>query len=176
MSIKTAIFGKPKMEEICKKIANDKGLSDQEKLNKILANYIKYFNTRYVYDVNFAVFEKYYEHFTLPNGKKDGEKYAKVFNKTMAYYTMCQMVSLHKIYSSFKDINKSKLSDIQLRLVQNLEQFGKLEKEINNQTDLYSKEPKITQAFDIINDKTLKDCTNGLVSIHFFTEEKILEK
>ena len=177
MSIKTALFGEPEIEEICNKIAKNKKLTDHEKLTQIFDNYIKYFNTKYVYDVNFAVFEKYYEYFTLPNGKKDNEKYAKVFNETMRYYTLFHMETLYKFYVSFiNNVDKSRLDEKQQKLVANLELFENLEKIIYSQNNLYGKEPKVTKAFDLINDKILKDCTNGLLTINFFTKNDTLEK
>lgn len=177
MSIKTALFGEPEVEEICNKIARNKKLNEYEKLSKIFATYIKYFNTKYIYDVNFAVFEKYYEYFVLPNGKKDDDKYAKVFNHTMRFYTMCHMETLYNFYVSFWDkTNNSLFSEEHKQLAKNLEYFGQLEKLIYNRNELYNKEPKVTEAFNLINDKILKDCTNGLISIHFFSQDKELEK
>ncbi len=177
MSIKTALFGEPEIEEICNKIARDKKLTDHEKLTQIFNNYIKYFNTKYIYDVNFAVFEKYYEYFTSPEGVKDDEKYQEVFVDTIKYYTLSHMENLHKFYVSFiNNVDKSRLDENQQKLVKNLDFFGKLEEIIHNQNSLYGKEPKVTQAFDAINDKTLKDCTKGLLSIYFFENNETLEK
>ena len=177
MSLNKLIFGEPQIEKKCKKIIKDKKLSSQEKMSQILSNYIKYFNTRYVYEVNFAVYENYFEYFTLPSGKKDDEKYVEVFNESMAYYTLCHIINLYGFYESLvNNVNKELFDIEQKKLIKNLESFGKLESIICNRNDLYGRQKKVTQAFDLINDKILKDCTNGLVSINFFTKDETYEK
>ena len=177
MSIKTALFGEPEVEEVCNKIARDKKLTDQEKLIQILDKYINYFNTKYVYDINFGVYQNYYEYFASPEGVKDDEKYEEIFNDCIKYQTMSHMENLHKFYVSLiGNTNKKAFNPVQAKLAENLESFGKLEKIIQNQNNLYGHEPKVTQAFDVINDKTLKDCTNGILTIYFFDKNETLEK
>lgn len=176
MSLKTILFGEPLIDEICKKILRNKKLNNDEKLDIILHKYIKYFNTKYVHDVNLATYEIYYEYFVSDNGKVKRDKYVELFNKTMGVYTLVHMENLYKFYSKLKSANIDKLDFTQKKLIENINKYEQLVDKFNHEIHLYYSHSKIKQALDKANDKILKDCTNGLVSINFFTKDETYEK